>query len=195
MVPVTGPVLLLLVSPGCVYLTASSFENMDKLPPIVLNLRLNWNFKIAREFYSIFYSIFVVVVYSLSHIWLYATPWTVVRQAPLSIVFPSQEYWSGLPFPSPEDLPDPGMNPTLSALPGRFFTTEPPEKILLYITQFICTMIYIQMAIKISNFGTLTEEPTRLIRYYLIFKKEFVWIKDHLGNGFPFSSVNSLFVI
>ena len=45
--------------------------------------------------------------------------------------FSRQEYWSGLPFPPPGDLPDPGIepeSPVSSALPGRFFTTEPPEK-------------------------------------------------------------------
>ena len=53
------------------------------------------------------------------------TPWTVARQAPLSMGFPRQEYWSGLPLPSPRDLPDPGLEPTTSpALAGRFFTTE-----------------------------------------------------------------------
>ena len=46
-----------------------------------------------------------VVVYSLSHVQLFATPWTVARQAPLSMGFPKQEYSSGLPFPSPGDLP------------------------------------------------------------------------------------------
>ena len=40
-----------------------------------------------------------------------ATPWTVALQAPLSMKFPRQEYWSGLPFPSPGDLPDPGIEP------------------------------------------------------------------------------------
>ena len=40
-----------------------------------------------------------------------ATPWTVTRQTPLSMGFSRQEYWSGLPFPSPEDLPDPGIEP------------------------------------------------------------------------------------
>ena len=50
------------------------------------------------------------------------TPWTVARQTPLSMGFPRQEYWSGLPFPSPGDLPDPGFQP---ALTGRFFTMEP----------------------------------------------------------------------
>ena len=54
----------------------------------------------------------------------------VVRQAPLSIGFSRQEYWSGLPFPTPGDLPDPGFEPKYSmapALMGRFFTTEPPR--------------------------------------------------------------------
>ena len=44
------------------------------------------------------------------------------------MLFPSQEYWSGLPFPLPGDLPDPEIEPTSPALAGRFFTTEPLEK-------------------------------------------------------------------
>ena len=54
----------------------------------------------------------------------------VVCQAPLSMGFSRQEYWSGLPFPTPGDLPDPGFEPKSSmapALMGRFFTTEPPR--------------------------------------------------------------------
>ena len=64
----------------------------------------------------------------LSHIWLFETPWTVACQAPLFIGFPRQENWSGLPFPSPGDFPNPGIKPTSPALAGRFFITEPPEK-------------------------------------------------------------------
>ena len=56
------------------------------------------------------------------------TPCTVARQAPLSIGFPRQEYWSGLPFPSPGDLPDPGIEPVFLALAGRFLTVEPLGK-------------------------------------------------------------------
>ena len=59
------------------------------------------------------------------------TLWTVACQAPLSIGFPRQEYWSGLPFPSLGDLPDPGtehVSLESSALAGSFFTIEPPEK-------------------------------------------------------------------
>ena len=66
---------------------------------------------------------------SLSCVRLFETPWIVARQAPLSMGFPRQEHWSGLPFPLPEDLPDPGIEPlshVSSELAGRFFTTEPP---------------------------------------------------------------------
>ena len=54
------------------------------------------------------------------------TPWTVARQAPLSMGFPRQEYWSGFPFPSPGDLPNSGIKPRSPALAGGFFTAEPP---------------------------------------------------------------------
>ena len=66
----------------------------------------------------------------------FATPSTVACQAPLSMGFPRQEYWSMLPFPSPGDLPDPGIEPTSlesPALAGRFFTTLLPGKPFLVI--------------------------------------------------------------
>ena len=62
---------------------------------------------------------------SLGHVPLFATPWTIVCQAPLSVEFSRQEYWSGLLFPTPGDLPDPGiepMSPVSPALAGDFFT-------------------------------------------------------------------------
>ena len=65
---------------------------------------------------------------SLSRVRLFATLWTAAHQAPLSMEFPRQEYWSRLPFPPPEDLPDPGIEPTSPALAGTFFTTEPAGK-------------------------------------------------------------------
>ena len=52
-------------------------------------------------------------VKSLSHVQLFAIPWTIAYQAPLSMRFSRQEYWSGLPFPSPGDLPNPGIKPGL----------------------------------------------------------------------------------
>ena len=62
----------------------------------------------------------------LSPVQLFANPWTVALQAPRSVGFPRQQYWSGLPFPSPGDLPDPGIEPVPPALAERFYTTEPP---------------------------------------------------------------------
>ena len=55
----------------------------------------------------------MVKVKSLSHVRLFATPWTIAHQASPSMEFSRHEYWSGLPLPSPEDRPDPGLNPGL----------------------------------------------------------------------------------
>ena len=55
-------------------------------------------------------------VKSLGRVQLFVTPWTVARQAPLHVEFSRQKYWSGLPFPSPGDLPDPGIEPGSPAL-------------------------------------------------------------------------------
>ena len=68
---------------------------------------------------------------SLIRVQPYATSWTVSLQAPLSMRSPRQEYWSGLPFSSPGDPPDAGIEPVSPdspALAGRFFTSEPPGK-------------------------------------------------------------------
>ena len=65
-------------------------------------------------------------VKSLSHVQLFVTPWTVAHQAPLSMEFSRQEYWSGLPFPSPGDLPDPGVKPKSPALQADILTSDPP---------------------------------------------------------------------
>ena len=65
---------------------------------------------------------------ALSSIPLFATPWTAACQAPLSMEFSRQEYWSGLPFPSSGNLPNPGIkhtSPVSPELAGRLFTTEP----------------------------------------------------------------------
>ena len=59
---------------------------------------------------------------------LFATPWTVAHQTPPSMEFSKQEYWSGLPFPSPGDLPDPGIEPRSPALQADVLSSEPPGK-------------------------------------------------------------------
>ena len=67
-----------------------------------------------------------VKVKSLSRVRLFVTPWTVAYNAPLSVGFSRQEYWSGLPFPSPEDLPDPGIEPGSPTLWADALPSEPP---------------------------------------------------------------------
>ena len=62
------------------------------------------------------------------------TPWIVACQALLAMVFPRQEYWHGLPFPSPGDLPDIGIEPSSPELPGGFFTAEALGKNLLQVS-------------------------------------------------------------
>ena len=72
----------------------------------------------------------VYAVCIISSVWLFVTPWIVACKAPLSMEFSRQEYCIGLPFPSPRDLPNPGIEHTSSLSPelaGGFFTTEPPE--------------------------------------------------------------------
>ena len=67
----------------------------------------------------------------LSHVQFFVTPWTAAHQAPLSMGFPRQEYWSGLQFPSAGHLPAPGIKPVYlvsPAMAGGFFTTMPPGK-------------------------------------------------------------------
>ena len=64
---------------------------------------------------------------SLSPVRLFATPWTVAHLAPLSMGFSRQEYWSGLPFPSPGDLPNPGIKPGSPALQADALSSEPPR--------------------------------------------------------------------
>ena len=72
----------------------------------------------------------VVHAQLLSHGQLFATPWTVVHQAPLSMEFSKQEYWSGLPWLPPGDVPDPGIRPTSPVAPAQAASLllTPPEK-------------------------------------------------------------------
>ena len=63
-------------------------------------------------------------MFSFHLVWVFPTPWTVAHQAPLSMGYSRQEYWSGLPFPPPGDLPNPGIKPMCPAL--SIFTSEPP---------------------------------------------------------------------
>ena len=63
----------------------------------------------------------------LSHVQFFVAPWTVAYQAPPSMGFSRQEYWSGLSFPSPGDLPHPGIEPGSPALQADTLTSKPPQ--------------------------------------------------------------------
>ena len=73
-----------------------------------------------------------VKVKSLSHVRLLVTPWTVAYQAPSSMGFSRQKCWSGLPFPSPGDLPNPGIEPGFPALQTDALPSKPPGKHLVH---------------------------------------------------------------
>ena len=75
-----------------------------------------------------------VKVKSLSCVRLFAIPWAVAYQAPPSMGHTRQEYWSGLPFPSPGDLPDPGIEPGSPAFQADALTSEPPNVIVYYLS-------------------------------------------------------------
>ena len=95
----------------------------------------------------------LLLLLSHSHIRLFAIPWAVACQAPLSMGFPRQEYWSGLPLPSSGDLPNSGIKPVSPVVAGRFFTPEPLGKSLYSLSKFqlynvvlsaIVTMLHIR---------------------------------------------------
>ena len=87
---------------------------------------------------------------SLSRVRLFATPWTVTYQAPPSMGFSRQEYWSGLPFPSAGDLPDPGIEAGSPALQADALTSEAPGK-----PPFWIQVIKREMKVWINNISRL----------------------------------------
>ena len=101
------------------------------------------------------------------------TPNTIAHQSPLPVGFPRQEYWSGLPFPTPGDLPDPGIEPASllsSALAGRFFTTSDTLEALHTIyakinSRYIKDINVIYKAIKApeKNWGLIIFEEGKIL--------------------------------
>ena len=86
-----------------------------------------------------------VKVKLLSRVRLFATLWAVAYQAPPSMEFSRQEYWSGLPFPSPGDLPDPGIEPRSPALQADALPSEPPGKFGTLSSSFLFLWKYIKI--------------------------------------------------
>ena len=98
----------------------------------------------------------------LGGVQLFVTLWTVALQAPLSMEFSRQEYWSGLPSPPAGDLPDPGIEPrslVSPALAGGFFTTEPPGKLPGKPLLFPCEWVSISQACGQAGSDSLTSGP------------------------------------
>ena len=98
----------------------------------------------------------------------FVTPRTVAHQAPLSMGLSMQEYWNGLPFPFPRDLPNPGIEATSPALAGRFFTTEPPGKPPVWQDKLIiikCLLFYKSP----FSLKPRTHLPIHVLRSYLSF--------------------------
>ena len=81
----------------------------------------------------------------------FVTPQTLACQAPLFIDFSRQEYWNGLSFPTPGDLPEPGIKLTSPALAGGFFTTEPPGKPII-------NCVYYNVRHSLYSVGNLTQK-------------------------------------
>ena len=78
-----------------------------------------------------------------SRVRLFATAWTVAYQATPSMGFSRQKYWSGLPFPSPGDLLEPGIEPRFSTLQADALPSEPPGKFHIYVYIYVCVYIYL----------------------------------------------------
>ena len=95
----------------------------------------------------------IVKVKSLSRVRLFATLWTIAYQAPPSMEFSRQEYWSGLPFPSPGDLPNPGIKPGSPALWADALLSEPPGNPTKQVTWvlFLCSASPLSRSREISQ--------------------------------------------
>ena len=117
--------------------------------------------------FTIYFFLFTVCqkVKSLSRVRLFATPWTVTYQASLSMGFPRHEYWRGLPFPSPGDLPHPGTEPGSPTSQADALPSEPPEKFTVCqrdLSNCVTPTLEVSIGIIVSHFlwESCTSEPT-----------------------------------
>ena len=108
-------------------------DTTAEVHPTLGTVSVQWAVQFLGKHVQQFKAACACVLRLFSHVPLCATPWTTVRQAPLSKGFSRQEYWSGLPCPLPGNLPDPRTEPeslVSPALAGRFFTTSAPREAL-----------------------------------------------------------------
>ena len=130
-------------------------------------------------------------VKSFSHVWLFVTPWTVTYQAPLSMGFSRQEYWSGLPFPSPGNLSNPGIELMSSCIVGRRFYCLRHQG-----SQYICTywllaigkneilpLLTIWMKLQGIMLNEMSDRETQIHKLYLyVESKKQINIKQKVIN-------------
>ena len=127
---------------------------------------------------------------SVHPIGLFATPWTVAHQVPLSLEFPRQEYWSKLPFPSPGDLPDPGIELMSPALADGFYNIEPPGKPMIILVSFTKegkynSFIYVCVKVKVTQSCPTLCDPMDYIVHGILQARILEWV------AFPFSRGSS----
>ena len=116
------------------------------------------------------------------------TPWTVALQAPLSMEFSRQEYWSGLPFPPPGDLPDPRNEPLSPGLAGRLFTAEPSGKPLLEPRATTQTPLKCKLVFPSLFRGPFLLEPSLALPVGFLFVCLFVFLPAP-NSSYVFSSI------
>ena len=119
---------------------------------------------------------------SLSRVWLFATPWTVAHQAPPSMGFSRQEYWSGLPFPS-GNLPNPGIELRSPAFQADALTSEPPGNLDLYSYLFLKMRVKSLSCVRLfaTSWTVAHQAPPSMG-----FSRQEYW------SGFPFPSPGDL---
>ena len=141
----------------------------------VLSSRANTNMHISQvTALKFFIVVFCLSVKLLSCVRLFTTPWTVTYQAPLSMGFSRQQYWSGLPFPSPGDLPDPGIEPGSPALLSQVNT-----KTETTIEGYILRKKNTKMGFWGSSFYRCILSPTKFyLRFLLKYKSRFCLAVD-----------------
>ena len=107
---------------------------------------------------NLFLTLYKVKVKLLSHVRLFAAPWTVAYHTSLSMGFSRQEYWNGLPFSFPEDLPNPGIEPRPPTLKADALPSQPPGKSLKFVYRegeknitLVCFLLLLKREIKISD--------------------------------------------
>ena len=140
--------------------------------------------------------LFVNEVKSLSRVRLFATPWTVAYQAPPSMGFSRQECWSGLPLPSPGDLPNPGIEPGSPALQADALLSEPLQ--YLWISVCLVTSVVFQLFATPwtvahqapLSMGFCRQEywsgifPTQVSNPHLLHCRQILYPLSHLGSQF-----------